>query len=220
MDEDLRARYRVNRGDYNAPVHRAPRPPVHHQPARPHNHTTTAPRPEIESAHPVVPHQKGPKRKLFRKVIIVLVILGILGGAAAWAYPKYMDKNPFPANIQSSAQVQLFYPSKMPAGFKIEPSSMHFTNGAFIYDAKNADKRLVFTLQKTPPTYNYSSFYGQDLKNLKELTSPYGKAVVGKYQDRYLGSLVSGNTWLLLSTNNTSVSADDMSLIISNLKKY
>lgn len=215
MDEDLRSRYRVTRDRYDAPV-RTRREPAHHQ-------THTAP---SDQQHANIPakaaHQinRRPKRMIFKKLFFSVLFLAFLGTAAAWGYPRYMEKNPFPPNIQTNSQVQLFYPNKLPPGFEVDKTKMHFANGALIYDAKKADLRLVFTLQKTPPNYNYTNFYQQDLKNLQDLNSPYGKAVVGRYQDRVLGSLVSGNTWLLLSTNSTSVTNDDMSLVISNLKKY
>lgn len=218
MDDDLRSRYRISRGDYSRPVHRPGRQKPRQAPQL--RTAVDEKRPEIEPARPSANAHRRLRRRLFKRLILFMVFIAVMGGAGAFTYLRFKDKNPFPANIQTNAQVLLFYPDKLPSGFIIEPSSMHFVNGALIYDAKDGQKRLVFTTQRTPPNYDYKTFYKQDLKQVREMKSVYGKAVVGKYQDRYLGSLVSGNTWLLLSTNSPDVSVDDMSLVISNLKRY
>jgi hypothetical protein len=54
----------------------------------------------------------------------------------------------------------------------------------------------------------------------QQYQTPYGQATVGKNSGRYLGSLTDGDTWLLLSTNSTAVSQDDISLVMTHLKKY
>jgi hypothetical protein len=51
-------------------------------------------------------------------------------------------------------------------------------------------------------------------------TTAYGPAVIGTNDKRQLGSLVADGTWMLLSTNSSSVTLGDMSLVMNNLKKY
>jgi hypothetical protein len=50
--------------------------------------------------------------------------------------------------------------------------------------------------------------------------TPYGKAVIGKNSNRNLGSMAVDTTWLLLSTNSSEVTADEMALVFQNLKTY
>lgn len=220
MDDELRSRYRVNRGNYDSSVRRRPSAPVHHQRSRPNQPARSVQRPVIEPARPVVHVPRQSKRQKLQKAVLAVLVLTVLGGIVWWAYSRYADNNPFPANIQTNAQVLLFYPMTLPAGFQIDPSSMHFANGALIYDARKGDSRLVFTTQKTPPTFDYTAFYQQQLKDTRQFKTDLGEAAIGKLDERYLGSLVAGNSWLLLSTNSTSLSSEDMHQVIANLKKY
>jgi hypothetical protein len=244
MDDDLRARFNLPRRDFSQPEplhHPPPKRPEHpHQaaaqpnpfippslkhayqpPPAPHQEAKpTHPkfRPAEPAAHRPTPARK--KRRLARKLIVTVLILGILGGACAWAYPKYAHKNPFPADIRASAAVQLLYPSKLPAGYTISSSSIHLDNGVLTYAANNGAKRIVFTTQRAPKSFDFPAFNQKYLKNPKQLSTAYGQAVIGQNEDRALGSLVSGQSWLILSTNNSQISPDNLALIMNSLKKY
>jgi hypothetical protein len=111
-------------------------------------------------------------------------------------------------------------PTKLPAGYSVDPSSFQYTNGINLFTANKGGQRLIFTIQKTPPTFDFATFYKQQLQNNQQFSTAYGQAAVGRNSGHYLGSLVAGNTWLLLSTNNSQLNADDFSLVLNNLKKY
>lgn len=175
--------------------------------------------PAARPAAPAHPRHHTKKGR-FKKSLIFLVILALLAGGGFFAYWKYYVKNPFPADIRQSAGVDLLYPGQLPAGYKIDPASFQNTNGILIYDADNGDQRLVFTIQKTPGGFDFSSFYKQQFQNIQQISTPFGQASIGINSSRYLGSLNDGDTWLLLSTNSSTVSRDDMSMVMTHLKRY
>lgn len=221
--DDMRDRYRAPRRDYAGPVRR-PMVPTPHRPVEPVAATTpVAPaEPHQPSPHhhqPAKPHRR-PKKRRFIRLLVFLLILAALAGGGFVAYQKYFVKNPFPADIRKNAGIDLLYPTKLPAGYKVNPTSIQRTNGILIYDANNGNQRLVFTLQNTPPTFDFDTFYKQQLQNSQQFSTKFGQAAVGKNSGRYLGSLVDGGTWLLLSTNNPQLTANDYSLVLNNLKKY
>jgi len=228
MDE-MRNRYRMPRGDYAAPVRRpmAPSPPppaphqaaptpVSHAPQPQPQHSQHQPSPHQAAARP---HRRSKKRRVF-KFFIFLLILAALAGGGFLAYHKYYVKNPFPADIRQNAGLDLLYPTKLPAGYTVDPTSIQQTNGILLYDATSGSNRLVFTLQKTPPTFDFATFYKQQLQDNQQFFTAYGQAAVGKNSNRYLGSLVDGDTWLLLSTNTSSLGASDFTQVLNSLKKY
>lgn len=240
MDEDLRSRYR-SQPAHDRPVQPArqahprptvmpqPRPAYTHHPRpqpRPSSRPQIAPMPRAnfeEHNYPAVDSRGRTKRKSKKTWFIIASLIIIMGLAAAgWflVYPKYSNPNPFPASIQKSATMSLFYPGKMPAGYIVDKNSIHTANGAVIYYANNGNKRLVFTSQKTPPNFDFNAFYRQQLKTSTDFNTQYGEVVIGKNDNRYLGSLSANNTWLLLSTNSPEVSLNDMSLVLHNLNKY
>jgi hypothetical protein len=248
--DDIRSRYRVSRRDYSlgAPAaHKQtltvtePRPPIrrplvptpHRSPALAHTQQTQpAPAPSHHNPAPEpasipMPHQQMPrmqhhrprKRRLL-KLLMLLVFLATLSGGGWYAHQKYLVKNPFPADIRQNASVDLLYPTKLPAGYTMDLTSIQQTNGILLYDAASGSQRLVFTLQKTPPTFDFATFYKQQFKNNQQFSTKYGQVAVGQNGARYLGSLVDGNTWLLLSASSSHLGAADFSLVLNNLKKY
>jgi len=160
------------------------------------------------------------RSKKFLKLLIILVLLAGLIGGGLYAYPKYVKANPFTPDIQTNADFSLFYPTKLPAGYTIDKSTIKLTNGVVIYAAANGDLRIIFTIQKTPPSFDFNTFYSQALSNSQQFATPYGQVVIGKSKDRYLGSLVSGSTWVIVSDSSPSISIDDLSLAMTHLKKY
>ena len=239
MDE-MRNRYRLPRKDFGLePPRRSQSPPKNIVPEPAvtiHDSLKHAyqppPQPRQEAAKPRHPQPiavpaavqrpkaRPKKQHLVRTLLITVLVLGILGGAGAWAYPKYAHKNPFPADIRSSAAVGLFYPQKLPAGYTINSASIHLENGVLTYNANNGSLRVVFTTQPIPTAFDYPAFKQKYLNNAQQISTVYGQAAVGQNQGRSLGSLVSGNSWFILSTNNAQISQDNLRLIINSLKKY
>ena len=234
----MRGRYRTPGSENGRPVHESlrhayqppPRPaqpiPRRHQPPAPHS-----PRPadsletepvqhNFEASPAQNYHHRKPRRTLWRKLAVLTVILAVLAGAGVYAYPKYLAPNPFPVNIQENAGLSLLYPAKLPAGYQVDKTSFSLDNGILIYAVTNGDKKMVFTLQKTPANFDFTSFYKQQLSGTQQFRTPFGQATIGKNSNHYLGSLPAGDTWLLLSTNSPQISIDEMSLLLQNLKKY
>jgi hypothetical protein len=227
MDQDIRARYRPPRQSHRPlqPSHRPHKPEA----ARPEPHTgqEAADKPALTSVNklsfnpPQTTRHRPRKRSFFKFVLILMVLIGAAAAVKLWVYPKFSQPNPFPQEIRAEAPgISLFYPKLLPPGYQVDQTSIHISNGAVIYYVNNSSNRLVFTAQKIPPSFNFSSFYKRQLAESKHFSSPYGEAVIGKNDNRYLGSLNNQTTWLLLSTNSPSVSFDDMSLVMRNLKEY
>jgi hypothetical protein len=209
-------------------------PKSHPQPAH-RAHSASSPSPaaaQQKSSAQYSPRYEKPVKKTRRgkkwlvALVFLLIFCAFTAGGVLWAYPKYNTKkshsqNPFSTNIQTSAAFKLFYPAKLPAGYIVDKSTIDFTSGVLKYAAINSSgRRLVFTMQKIAPQFNFNEFYKAQLKDSREITTPYGKAVIGKNSNRNLGSMAVDTTWLLLSTNSSEVTADEMALVFQNLKTY
>lgn len=226
----MRERYRIpGNQPASSPVRRlSPMPPVHAPAKKPPQPTPPEPRREqapasrhqaAQAARRPAPESKRRRRRSF-KVFMVIIILTLLGCGGYFGYTKYRQKNPFPVDIVQQSKLSLFYPSKLPAGFAVDQSSMQVTNGITAFSAINGSQKLVFTQQKTPASFNFGAFYSQSLTDTNHFTTSYGQAAVGKNSGRWLGSLVSGDTWLLLSTNSAQPTSGDMRFVLNNVKKY
>ncbi len=245
MDDDLRNRFRAVRRDYTAPAPRPPRPasqanPHQSAPSQPmfpaaqtYNSTPAVPKPTSRHHQPrhqehipaqAVHQTKSKAHKKSKKLLKILVLLVLVSAAAGagglWAYPKYFTPNPFPASIQSNVKIALFYPKKLPASYTVDQSSMNLNNGVVTFRAVNGQKHIVFTLQSVLPGFDFATFYKTQMTSPKIYSTAYGEATIGTNDKRQLGSLAQNNTWLILSTNSSDVSASDMALIMTNLKKF
>jgi hypothetical protein len=202
------------------PISRTPQPlrhppAEHHRPAEHHQPKPTHPEPA--AAH----RQTRKKSRRLLKTLVLLIILAGLGGGGFWGYQKLRVQNPFPEDARSQTKLDLLYPTKLPVGYTVNKQNISLSNGILIYDATNkSGNRLVFTIQATPSNFNFDSFYKQQLTNRQQYNTNFGSATVGKNSNRVLGSLVDDSTWLLLSTNSSDVTFNDMSLVLTHLKKY
>lgn len=226
----MRSRYRAPRSNYISPELSA-RPPVnkslrhtYRPPAKqPANRPAPTNKEPAQHQPAAVHHYTKPKARRWLKLVTILVVLAALAAAGWWGYPKLTAKNPFPTNAQTDAAnsgVALFYPQKLPTGYRVDRTNFQTSNGVIIFSASNNGPRIIFTVQKTSPSFDYEDFYNRQLQSSQRLNTIYGQAVVGKSQDHYLGSLVSNGTWLILSANSGDVTSDDMVLVMQNLKKY
>ncbi|MBX4188706.1 hypothetical protein KW792_01245 [Candidatus Saccharibacteria bacterium] len=226
--DDMRERYRRPRQEYSPPVRRlTPTAPV-----RPHapnpSPAPAAPTPKHRPAHtvqhaPAPAHHRDhtkPKRRWFLKTVIILIILGGLAGAAAYAYPKYHAKNPFPADVRSHAKFTLLYPTQLPAGYAVDKASVSTSNEILLFNAINSGQKMTFSEQKIPKGFDFSNFYKTGLANTQQFSTVYGQAAVGKAAGHYVGSLVAGDTWLLISTDSDTLNSDDFTNTLNHLKKY
>jgi hypothetical protein len=165
------------------------------------------------------PHRRPRKRRFF-KVLAMLIILGVLAGGAALAYPRYFAKSPFPSDVRSQAKYTVFYPAQLPAGYTVDRASISTLNGILVFSASKDGQKLAFSQQKVPKNFDFGNFYKTALVNKRQFSTSYGQAAVGMTAGHYLGSLVAGDTWLLLSTDSASLSAEDLTNVLTHLKKY
>lgn len=226
--DDMRDRYKLPGSE--GPVHESLQhaynpPPRRHQPTNAQRAHAPQVQPEPiqhplqpAPAHPAANYR--PKKHILRNLVILATVLAAGAGAVTYAYPKYISPNPFPAQIRQNAEISLLYPTKLPAGYQADKASFSLENNILIYSIADGGKKMVVTLQKTPTNFDFDSFYKQQLTGTQQFQTQYGQATIGKNNGHYLGSLPAGDTWLLISTNSPSVSMDDMSTVLQNLKKY
>ena len=206
MPADIIAPIRPAPTHIPTPEHRpkADPQPVHHSPApSPARHLP----------------RRRPKRRLSRKIAAVGLVLVLLAGGAAYAYPKYSKTNPFPASIRDNTPVSLLYPEKLPAGYSIAPSSFQLASGVVIYSAASGQNHLVFTIQKQPADFDFNNFYKKQLLNTTTFDTSIGQAAIGTVNGRLVGSLKTGQTWLLVNSDASQLQPADLGLVLKNIKQ-
>ena len=226
MDDDLRNRYRR---DYTNEVIRPPRPqhqPVpspasqpsqpHHHAATPAAHTKTHSRPQADPAHR--PEKKRKKRRL-RLVLVMVILLAAAAGGGYWYKSNKLD-SPVPVTIRASVNFPILYPTKLPSGYHLDNNSYTSSGNVVLYSAVNSSgTRIAFTDQQRLANFNFNTFYTQGLSNPTSFDTSIGQAAIGTATDKLLGSLVTDQSWLLVSSTSKSVGSADLKLILSNAKQ-
>lgn len=153
-------------------------------------------------------------------MIITILIGGGTGLAAVGAWRALHPPSMIPTNISESVSFQLFYPTALPQGFSIDKTSFDSQHGIVVFSANgpHAD-HISFTVQRRPPTFDYDTFYKQGLSDATQFITSNGQAAIGKARQTVFGSLVAGESWVIVSPSSSSLSENDMKLIIMGLKK-
>ncbi len=146
-----------------------------------------------------------------------VLALALLATAGLW---WWTHRNPFPSDIRKDAGIPLYYPTKLPPKFKIIPDSFSQKHGVVLYSFDTPEgNKLNFTIEKAPSNYNFDELYGTTMENTKTVATSFGTAHIGTLGENTMGSLVTGNTWIL-ATYSQAGANDDVTAIIQSLKRY
>ena len=171
-----------------------------------------------DSRAPVAPKKKHKKRSI---ILICSIVAFVIIGLGVGAYFVFgMSHNPIPAVVRSQVKFDLFYPSKLPNGWKLDKNSFTASSQLVVYKLKNGNNTIVVNTQAKPKDLDLNYFYTKGLSGAVKFTTPLGDAAVGKSSGQLIGSLTSTNSWILAtSSNSKSVSSDTLRSILSSFKE-
>jgi hypothetical protein len=185
--------------------------------------------PTIEKIQPIIQPVPQPARDLQAKrsrkkgkklltVLFILLCLVLAGGAAYIYYQKSSEV--IPAKIKGQTNLSILYPSKLPAGYKVVKSSFNVTQGNVVayYASDGKGNHINFTVQPRPKNFDFDKFYTQIMSDTTHFSTPVGEAVIGKANDKLLGSIATTKSWLLVTGSNSKVDAGSLQTALSGVK--
>jgi hypothetical protein len=173
----------------------------------------TVTQPIIDNTSPIKPGRK----KLY--MALFFVFIGLVG-IGAYYYFVMARNNPIPASVQSAVSLPLYYPEKLPEGYVLDDNSYTVSGEIVTFHAVNQQNRkLIFTIQPRPPTFDFPTFYQKGLSGTEQFTTPVGQAAIGKAQTKLIGNLVTEISWVIVSADTDKVSSDDLRLTLNNLRR-
>lgn len=159
---------------------------------------------------------KKSKRNLLILVVLLLIACGAFGG---YLYYSGLPKDPFTQEIKKNFKLDLVYPGKLPADFRLDERSVILSGQILNYQAGNSKgDKIVFTIQEKPPTFDFKTFYQVGLSGTEQFNTNLGQGAVGKSEDSYLGSLVTDESWVLIRTDSKEINGTHLKLIITDLR--
>jgi hypothetical protein len=149
---------------------------------------------------------------------IAILLTAALAAGGIWWWQTH--RNPFPADIRQNTVTPLYFPTKVPTGFKLNPDSFSQKRGVVLYnfDTPDGDK-LHITIEKKPAKYDLNQLYNSTLQDTKTVAVPLGTAHIGTLGLNTMANLVVGDTWIMAVYSQPGAT-DDLTNIMKSLKRY
>jgi hypothetical protein len=146
------------------------------------------------------------KRRL--AIATACLILAGGGGFAYWRLfvwqPAVVD--PFSAKLAASMQFPLYYPTRLPNGFRIDKTSVTVPQaGVAVFTIVGPhNEKLYMSEEARPTTFDIGGFY-KKFSGLRTANMSYGEIAVGRINNgaTEIGSLAfaTNKTWVLTNTS-------------------
>jgi|GEM_PF-2624294 len=162
------------------------------------------------------------KRSKWRYVVVVVcfVVLAALGFVASrlwWHGPTQ-----FPASLVQSTDFPLYYPAKLPAGYRVDQKSLNDqTSSTLVYVIiRNGSRSISLSEQAKPPQQQsqiLETTFSRNLSGSTITSTPYGDATIGIFSGHTAASLMTDKTWILVSAASP-VTSDEVSATLKGLQ--
>ncbi|HSX28691.1 MAG TPA: hypothetical protein VLF60_04555 [Candidatus Saccharimonadales bacterium] len=154
----------------------------------------------------------------------ILVVAGLAG--VYTLLHRHTQKNPFTVLVQSNAQTQLYYPTKLPGGYTMDPSRVSQPQkGVTVMSFTAKGKPPIYMSQQAVPSGFDMGTFTKNFEDASHITAQAGQGTVGKLTDAqktvHVASLVSNDktgTWIILNAP-TDVSTKTLQQIAEALVK-
>lgn len=166
--------------------------------------------------------KKGNKRMAAAVVLLLVVVSGLSAAAFAFLPQLTTPGNPFDASLREEMGIPLYYPTKLPTGYKMELGSISRPEtDVVLYAVSNeAGQRFNVTLQKQPADIDLEPLYAT-LKDIHEIsTTTFGSVKVGtsSSENIVIANILTGKTWIIVSGNTETLTDTLLKDIIDSLR--
>jgi len=144
------------------------------------------------------------RSKTFVRIAIAALAVGLLGLMGYWLYqnePWSIDNNPFNATIQAGSTFPLYYPTVLPARYRISPHSASKPQAyAVIFRLAGPSGAKIFCSEEArSASFNLGGYY-TSFSDYKAVAVNDGAVVYGKLQGNEVVSRANNSTWILCNT--------------------
>jgi hypothetical protein len=164
---------------------------------------------------------------VLKKASLLIVGAMIIGAGGVWFFfPRQLGNSgddPFSAQLASSVQFPLYYPTRLPSGFHIDTKSTNEPRAnVVVFDIDGPNNQKVYVSEEErPPSFNFGGFY-KTLSSLSFSMSKNGEIATGYTNEHSesIGSLAfsSVNAWVLINSHSSVVSPAQISSMLKSLE--
>lgn len=183
-------------------------------------HTLTEEPAPAATAHEPAAQKKSHKRMAVAVVLLLVVVSGLSAAAFAFLPQLTTPSNPFDTSLREEMGIPLYYPTKLPTGYKMELGSISRPEtDVVLYAVSNeTGQRFNVTLQKQPADIDLEPLYAS-LKDVREISTSFGMIKVGTTTEGLvMANALTGQTWIIISGNSATLNDALLTEVIDGLK--
>lgn len=170
----------------------------------------------------VAPQKKAYKKPVFWAAASLLLVLFVLGAFLTVNLQKNSVPQPSQQELQSlTNNLPLYYPTKLPAGYAVNASSISTTSDVTTYQiTKPNTEAVVVSIQAVPQTgFSFVQFYNETIKG-QEFENQLGESYLGSLDEKSVASIKTEDAWILISAPGSTDASDlkDISNALRNVR--
>lgn len=172
-----------------------------------------------------------PKRKNAHKplgaFIAIFFILGVVlaAGAGAFLYRERITAflappSPFSSEVRASLSFPVYYPTEMPGTFKLDTDTITQPDSNVVVYRLTNDEGIAVTIsqQAANNQIDIRKLYPED-QEPKQVELPLGTAHIGTVEGSLLAHLVGQKTWIIVTTSPSTLSSDELEIILRSMRQ-
>jgi hypothetical protein len=164
---------------------------------------------QSEEAKASAPHRetKSKRRFIKRRIFVIPIIICLLLIGTGFAYWRFVrqpaNANPFTPKVMASVQFSLYYPTRLPTGYRIDGKSVtEPQQGVVVFNMVGPrGQKLYMSEEARPTSFDLGGFY-KKFAGLKEIGVSDGAIAVGHINSgrTEIASRANNKTWILSNT--------------------
>lgn len=210
--------------------------PVKHRPAPPKQQPKPATPPPQAIEKPSLPARRerqdiateieptarknGTRKLALATSLLILAAIAVTAGAFKFLPQLSSPSSPFDQALREEAGIPLYYPTKLPAGYKMELGSITQPESGIILYAISDDsgQRINITLQKQPANINLEPLHAT-FQNARDISTQFGSVKIGTTEEGLgMANILTGQTWVIISGNPATLNDATLTEVINGLK--
>jgi hypothetical protein len=147
----------------------------------------------------------------------IIAIVALLGAATAVLLLKSVSDIPIPLTIRQRAPVTLYYPASLPKSYVIDQDSFDLKQSVVTYTISSGDKKVFVSQQAKPSGFDFTKLNDDQMQSSTKIATPNGEAVLGTLGENNAASLVTVDSWVLM-TAPPNLPLSEIQSIVASLK--
>jgi hypothetical protein len=154
------------------------------------------------------PSHRSSRKKLRWILVIPLLVLGVLlFGIVFFIRTHSNEPNPIPEQILKQTTYPLYYPSKAPASWHVDPASFNASDTVVIYTMQDGQAKFVISVQPLPSGFDFSAFK-KKFGDTDEFNTDVGTVLIGDLGNELIASIrTNDSSWILINTKDYTAKA-------------